>query len=89
MEGRFGYSDLKGAAPAGGSLCTLNKSEDGLEVCGVTVTGCAGHRQWEMVSASFVFLRQIDPKEMNSRVVGARRDTMTPCMPQQVDRSRM
>jgi hypothetical protein len=89
LEGRFGYSDLKGAAPTVGSLCTLNRSEDGLEVGGVTVTGWADRRQWEMGSANLVFLRQIDTDEMSWIVVGARRDTMTPCMPQRVDRSRM
>jgi len=55
----------------------------------MTATGCAGRRRWEMVSANFVILRQIDPEEITSIVVGARRDTMGPCMPQQVERSRM
>jgi len=89
FEGRFGYSDLKGAAPTVGSLCTLNRSEDGLEVGGVSVTGWAGRRQWEMGSTNFVLLRQIDADGMTLIVVGARRDTMSPCMPQQVERSRM
>ena len=42
-----------------------------------------------MVSANFVIVRQIDPEEITSMVVGAGRDTRSPCMPQQVERSRM